>query len=219
MSEVVVRDKTSRPVLGVSDDGLSLDLFGRLIGVAGFAGGAVISPVLGPDGTALLAAYSFTSEPTLGFWRSGAGQVTAQGNLAASGSVIATGAFTVSARFVFRSPVAGVMNLSNTAEAIGSQLKVDALPTVASGFGTGPSVTAGSTPLAGSVNVGTGGSATTGVINFNGTPFPSAPFVVCMNTTTGAVVRAVASTTQLTITAPAAFTASDVIAWIAISSK
>ncbi len=69
------------------------------------------------------------------------------------------------------------------------------------------------------MNVGGGGVATSGVINFNGTAFPSAPFPIVMNQTTGAVVRATASTTQLTITAPVAFTASDVISWVCISSK
>jgi pectate lyase-like protein len=117
------------------------------------------------------------------------------------------------------SPSDGALQLLDSAFTLGVRFKYDALPTVASGFGTSPSVTAGSTPMAGSVNVGTGGVATSGVINFNGTAFPAAPFVVCMNTTTGAVVRATATTTQLTITAPVAFTASDVICWICVSSK
>jgi hypothetical protein len=113
----------------------------------------------------------------------------------------------------------GHLTMTNDAGTIGSRLKMDALPTVASGFGTSPSITAGSTPLAGSVNVGTGGIATSGVINFNGTAFPSAPFVVATTSLTNAVVRATASTTQLTLTSTTAWTASDVITWHAISSK
>jgi hypothetical protein len=113
----------------------------------------------------------------------------------------------------------GHIYFTNSTASFGSRLKVDALPTVASGFGVGPAVTAGSTPFAGSVNVGTGGSATSGVINFNGTAFGTAPFVICLNTTTGAVLKASASTTQLTITGNAAFTANDVIAWICVSAK
>jgi hypothetical protein len=175
---------------------------------------------LAGDGTSGAPAYSFTSEPTLGFWRSGAGQLTLQGGLTVTGVILST-AHTVGS--LSRGTVIwnadGHPTISNNAQTVGARLKVDALPTVASGFGTSPSVTAGSTPLAGSVNVGTGGSATSGVINFNGTAFPAAPFVVCMNTTTGAVVRATASTTQLTITAPVAFVASDVICWHCISSK
>lgn len=152
--------------------------------------------------------------------------VTTSGAVIAGGEVsglnlLATSTGTVywSGRSLLKSPSDGNVSITNQAATIGSQIKVDALPTVASGFGTSPAVTAGSTPLAGSVNIGTGGVATSGVINFNGTAFPSAPFVVCMNTTTGAVVRATATTTQLTITAPAAFVASDVITWICISAK
>lgn len=113
---------------------------------------------------------------------------------------------------------AGRVNITNTAGAIGSSIKVDALPTVASGFGTSPAITAGSTPFAGSVNVGTGGAATSGVINFNGTAFPSAPFCIANDSTTTLVQRASATTTQLTITS-AAWTASDVVTWVCVSSK
>lgn len=174
------------------------------------------------DGTSLLPSIAFASEPTLGFWRSAAGTITAQTTVFAITGNTSFGAATFvgwAGRTEMGSTADGHLNVLNAALTIGSRLKVDALPTVASGFGTSPAITAGSTPLAGSVNVGTGGVATTGVINFNGTAFPSAPFVVCMNTTTGAVVRATTSTTQLTITAPAAFTASDVVCWICVSSK
>ena len=49
-------------------------------------------PVLFPDGTSALPALSFSSEPTLGFWRSSAATVTLQGNLAVTASMVATGA-------------------------------------------------------------------------------------------------------------------------------
>ncbi len=175
---------------------------------------------LGGNGTALLPAYSFTSEPTLGFWRSSAGVVTLQGSLTSTG-ILQAGTYLRAGAGGSRitSPTDGTLTIMNAATTIGAAFKVDALPTVGSGFGTSPAVTAGSTPLAGSVNVGTGGVATTGVITFGGTAFPVAPVPIVMNQTTGAVVRATASTTQLTITAPAAFTASDVISWICIGSK
>lgn len=146
--------------------------------------------------------------------------------VASNGSVTATNYIMSAAglafwttRAVLESQADGMISIENNAQTIGVRLKADALPTVASGFGTSPTVTAGSTPFAGSVNVGTGGVATSGIINFNGTAFPSAPFPIVMNQTTGAVCRATASTTQLTITAPAAFTASDVISWICVSAK
>lgn len=150
------------------------------------------------------------------------------GDVTISNQVFSTafGAANALSRIIFGSVIANDTVISgarigfnNTNNTIGAIVKVDALPTVASGFGGTPSITAGSTPLAGSVNVGTGGVATSGVINFNGTAFPSAPFVICMNTTTGAIVRATTSTTQLTITAAIAFVASDIISWVCISSK
>lgn len=179
------------------------------------------------DGTSLLPSIAYASEPTLGFFRSSATIITATGNFNVTGESGSTtnfragaaGAFYWSTKSLIKSPTNGIETHTLQDSSIGVEFKYDALPTVASGFGTSPSVTAGSTPMAGSINVGTGGVATTGVINFNGTAFPSAPFVVCMNTTTGAVVRATTSTTQLTITAPAAFTASDVVCWICVSSK
>ena len=173
-------------------------------------GAAATYPMTVDSGGALVALSTITS---------GGNIITGATGRVQTGTDVTNSYFLLGGRGKILGPADGVFNLANNAVAIGSQLKVDALPTVSSGFGTTPGITAGSTPLAGSINVGTGGVATSGVINFNGTAFPSAPFVVCMNTTTGAVVRATASTTQLTITAPAAFVASDVIAWVAISSK
>jgi hypothetical protein len=130
----------------------------------------------------------------------------------------ATAAIYWAGRAVMRSPANGIWTLANSAETIGIELKADALPTVASGFGTSPAVTAGSTPLAGSINVGTGAPGTGGVINFNGTAFPSAPFVVCMDDSSLLTIRCTTTTTQMTIAATA-LTAGDVVSWIAISSK
>jgi len=186
-----------------------------------YSGGAIGTPVLAPDGTAPLPAYSFSNEPTLGFWRSAAATITATGQLVGTTFIAAaTGNFYWTGRLVMASPVNGAVNFSNNAQTIGSQLKVDALPTIASGFGTSPSITAGSTPLAGSVNVGTGGSATNGVINFAGTAFPSAPFCIATNATSHASPsQAAATTTQLTLFAVTAWPASSVVSWICISSK
>lgn len=112
----------------------------------------------------------------------------------------------------------GWVKFENSAASVGVEFKVDALPTVSSGFGTSPSITAGSSAFAGSVNVGTGGAATSGIINFNGTAFPSAPFCVANDATTTLAQRATATTTQLTITS-AAWTASDIVTWICVSSR
>lgn len=113
----------------------------------------------------------------------------------------------------------GLLPITKGDKSIGSTIKVDALPTVGSGFGTSPSVTAGSTPFAGSVNVGTGGAATTGVITFGGTAFPSAPFCTYSTTTTNGVTRGTPTTTQLTLNSTTAWTASDIVSWHCISAK
>lgn len=179
------------------------------------------------DGTALLPAMSFGSETTLGFWRSSAANVTLQGGFTATGQITSPSNVNGAA---FRSGIFGSAlivtsdgqwKFQNNAGTIGIQLKMDALPTVSSGFGTSPSLTAGSTPLAGQVNVGTGGVATSGVLNFNGTAFPSAPFCMCEDNSslTPGVCRASATTTQLTLTTTVAWVASDLVTFMCISSK
>lgn len=148
--------------------------------------------------------------------------------LAPLSSFIATGAgfqantngnLIFGSRSIVNSPADGNLVTTNAAATIGVRFKADALPTVGSGFGTSPSVTAGSTPIAGSVNVGTGGTATSGVITFGGTAFPSAPFCVADTVTSNTTTRVTSTTTQLTLTTTVAWTASDVVTWICISSK
>lgn len=144
------------------------------------------------------------------------------GNFTAVGAGFAAnsgGNLSFGTRSIVNSPADGNLVTTNTAGTIGVRLKTDALPTVASGFGTSPSVTAGSTPFAGSINVGTGGTATTGTITFGGTAFPSAPFCVADTVTSNTTTRVTSTTTQLTLTTTVAWTASDVVTWICISSK
>jgi hypothetical protein len=115
--------------------------------------------------------------------------------------------------------VDGQWALTSNNGSIGSRLKFDALPTIASGFGGSPSVVAGSVPMDGSVNVGTGGVATTGVITFNGAAFPSAPNCVYSTTTTNAVTRGTPTTTQLTLNSTTAWLANDIVTWHCFSAK
>lgn len=244
---------------------------------------------LGNDGTLALPAYSFASEPTLGFWRPGANSLyvppskifgvgtygsgpsiamgsgmsgmqlsnnarfgfssttneqsvidtgisrSAAGVVAigtgavgaSDGTVFANGfiggaggAFQLTSRIAITSGAQGIYNLMRQDQTTGSQLKVDALPTIASGFGTSPSITAGSTPLAGSVNVGTGGVASSGVINFGGTAFPTAPFCITTINAVGAQAQAVqSSTTQLTLYSTPAWLTNTTVNWVCISAK
>lgn len=173
------------------------------------------------DGTSGAPTLAFASETTLGFWRSAAATVTLQGGFTATGDISAAsaGKITFTNRGGLAAPANGVFVLRLNDASVGSEFKVDALPTVASGFGTSPAVTAGSTALAGSIDVGTGGVATTGVINFNGTAFPSAPFVAVTCSAGAVPTIATTSTTQLTLTTSAAWPASTKVSWICISSK
>ena len=130
----------------------------------------------------------------------------------------AAGQFYWQGRTIGTSPVNGTVSLQVNDLSAGIRFQFAAAPTIASGFGTTPSITAGSTDTAGQVDVGTGGAASSGVIDF-ATTWASAPFVVAMNQTNAVVLKAVATTTQLTITGAAAFTAGDKINWICIGAK
>lgn len=171
--------------------------------------------VLGP-GTGVILTNGSTSVLNV------SGTITTTGAVNAGTSVFCgnTSSFGSTSRGIFSWSADGLLCASNAAFTIGSIVKTDALPTVSSGFGTSPSITAGSTPWAGSVNVGTGGAATSGVINFNGTAFPNAtPFVVATTSLTNAVTRAVATATQLTLSSTTAWTASDIVSWVCISAR
>lgn len=130
-----------------------------------------------------------------------------------------SGFLSIAAKGFFDSASNGLWRLSRADATIGSVFKVDALPTVASGFGTSSSITAGSTALAGSVNIGTGGVAVTGTINFNGTAFPSAPFCTYSNSTSNQITRGTPTTTQLVLNVTTAWTASDIVSWTCVSSR
>jgi hypothetical protein len=131
----------------------------------------------------------------------------------------AAGYLSIATRGYFSATADGLWAFQNAAGTIGSTFKVDALPTIQAGWGTGPSVIAGSTPLAGGVNVGTGGVAGSGSINFNGTAFPQAPFcVTSINSLTG-FLQTQSTTTGLTIGSNAAFASGAQVYWICVSQK
>lgn len=83
-------------------------------------------------------------------------------------------------------------------------------PTIASGFGTAPSIVG--TSNAGRVKVGSGG-ATSGVVNFQ-TTYPNPPLCVAQDETTSSAMRAAATTTQLTIVGK--MTATDTLTYICL---
>ena len=105
--------------------------------------------------------------------------------------------------------VFGTNNAENMRIASGGHIETKGTaPTIGSGFGTSPSIVGNDNN--GQVTVGTGGVATSGVINFAST-WANAP--MCIANHQGAVLtlRSVATTTALTIDASSAFTASGVI--------
>lgn len=194
------------------------------------ANGYLITSMNGPqlfsDGTSGAPSIAFASEPTLGFWRSGAAQITAQattlitsGNISVGNAVNSTSGLNITGKWKNTSPTDGIGVWTNNAATIGFELKADALPTISSGCGTSPSVFAGSTPLAGGVNIGTGGTATQCVIAFNGTAYPSAPFCVANNVTSNTVTRILSSTTTLTLNTTTAWSSGEIVAYLCIGAK
>lgn len=190
----------------------------QINGSALFADGSLASPSI-----------SFQSDSDTGFRWLSSGSIRYVAN---GGDVITFSptSLDVGASTTFRSgsfgtklafPTAdGIAVIQNNADNRGIRFQVAAVPTIASGFGSSPSIDAGSSDSAGFVNVGTGGAATTGTINF-GTTWSVAPYcTVTDSATTGGVSRITSvSTTQIVFTGTAAWTASDKIYWNCIGAK
>lgn len=155
------------------------------------------------------------------------GAVTATGVLTSAGVSLSAGSvqntnsglFYWNGRSTLTSAADGVLSATINSNGKGIRFQFLTEPAVASGFGSSPGVTSGSTDTAGSINVGTGGAATSGIINFAAT-WASAPFCLAQDiTTSGKETRPTTSTTQLTLTTGSAWTASDVVVWHCIGSK
>jgi hypothetical protein len=84
-------------------------------------------------------------------------------------------------------------------------------PTIASGFGTSPTIAGADESLR--VTIGTGGLATSGVVTF-GTAYGSRPVCVAVNETSGAAVKCVPTTTNVTLSQTLAFGAGDVVSML-----
>lgn len=91
-----------------------------------------------------------------------------------------------------------------------------AAPTISSGFGTTPSIVAGSTAFCFRVNVGGGGAATSGVI---GMPTAVTGWqAIAQDMTNNVATRVSATTTNsITLTAAAAWTANDIVCVLAVA--
>lgn len=124
------------------------------------------------DGTSGAPILAFASEPTLGFWRSGAGVVTLQGALTTTGNILlpAAGTLTATGRSSFSSSADSLAQVKNNGGTTGMELNTG---TPSLGTCTGGSLTSGSRNFAGEVTGTTGGSC---VINFGTPNFTNAPF-------------------------------------------
>lgn len=150
-----------------------------------------------------------------------AGTVTTLAGITSGGNIRSGGSFNfgASTALIVNPGCNGCVNLTDSSAAFGVMMQFTALSTITSGFGASPSITTGSTDTAGDINVGTGGSANSGVVAFKQT-WSRAPFCVCQDATTGTLsCKAVASTTTLTLSTPVAWTASDHVQWICLGGK
>lgn len=121
-------------------------------------------------------------------------------------------------RATMRSPANGLLNLTDTIEAVGIQFNTGtAAPTVSSGGGGSPAIVTGARNTAGSVDIGTGGAATQIVIAFGAPAWTNAPYCTAwVETATLANTRyhgVTTTTTTMTIQANAAWAASSIVAW------
>lgn len=131
-------------------------------------------------------------------------------------TIAAAGTFGFIGRGTWVANANGQFYFANTANTLKAVLQVGIAPTISSGFGTTPAITAGSTDAHGEINVGTGGIATGGVIAF-GQTWPTAPHCMVQDQTTSVMTRVSAiSTTTMTMTGASAWTASDKVVWICV---
>lgn len=119
-------------------------------------------------------------------------------------------------------PADGKIILQNAAGTHGITAQFTGVPTFSSGFGTSPSVTAGSTDSVGEINVGTGGAAGAGIINFASTWTTAPKCLVEVSDSTAGNLRAMGattSTTQVQFTASAAWASGALIWYMCWSTK
>lgn len=115
---------------GWAGDGTNVSTPGTVTAGTGGAGGSFYAA----DGTALLPAYSFTAEPTLGFWRNGAASIRVQGALSTTGSLLSGAtlgvgagsslAWTADAFGSIAAPANGQFNFRNNANSAGVGIDV-----------------------------------------------------------------------------------------------
>lgn len=174
---------------------------------------STVARLLLGNGSSTVPSLTFSSDTDLGLYRSAADVLGVKGDIQFGNNAAV---LSWVGRSFLRSTADGKIQWANNGATAGIIFQFSAAPTVSSGFGTSPSISTGSTDSSGSVDVGTGGAASQGVIQFAST-WSNAPFCVAtVATTTAGNTRAMgasASTTQLTLTAASAWAASSVVSW------
>jgi hypothetical protein len=138
---------------------------------------------------------------------------TGSGTFGSSVSAGASTNFIWTGRTRMNSSANGKLKAENSAASAGINFQFTAAPTIASGFGTTPSIAG--TDSAGRVTVGSGGTDVTGTVTFAAT-WSTAPACVCNNEVTTLLCKATASTTTLILTSATAFTAADTLTYICV---
>jgi hypothetical protein len=196
----------------------------------GGGGGSVVSfPLLAPNGTVAAASYASSVDPTTGIFFLGAGtfDITVAGveRLRATAGVIDIGSQQLrfgpsvgTTDIVLARNAAGVFEINNgTAGTFrdliarnitlnGGHLVTGSVAPTMGACGTSPSVAGNDNALF--VTVGTGGVATSCAVNF-GASWTTAPVCVAQSGTDKVSYSIVSTTSLVTVTAAAAFTASS----------
>lgn len=128
-------------------------------------------PILGPNGSASAPTHSFANFPNAG-WYASAADVVRLALLGSNLYTLSSSAFTMDSSLLLTIGDVSVSRLAadviapaaGDAYGLASKAWIRTAPTIASGFGTSPSVVVSNGTAAFTINVGTGGSATSGVI-------------------------------------------------------
>lgn len=128
-------------------------------------------------------------------------------------------ALVMSSRFVISPVDNGLLNLTAIGATFGVQLNAGSVaPTISSGGGTSPAIVSGARNSNGSVDIGTGGTASQIVIAFGAPAWTNSPRCTAwVETGTAGNVRAhgvTTTTTTMTIQAASAWAASSIVAWM-----
>jgi hypothetical protein len=152
------------PGRNLANTSLKVDSNGYLMTT--LAGG----PAKFADGTSGAPSIAFASEPTTGFYRSGANTISTASSLTVGNVQVAdAGALFWATRAFVTSPADGLLRVANNGSTIATLFPCGVTPTIASGFNaTSPSVLSGS-GCGFLLDVGTGAATSAGIVTIGAT--------------------------------------------------